>query len=281
MKICFVDEAGCTGTLPAANSRIQPVFILNGLIIDYEHLGPVTERLLQLKQRFFPNAVRNTHYLSGILDEIKGSDLRRSSTDDDRNVRRHTFGYLDGILNICESASCRLVGRIWIKAVSEDFDGRSVYTSSIQRICEYFQKFLEIENDFGFIIADSRLKPLNTQVAHSIFTQKFRSAGDCYDRIVELPTFAHSDNHAGLQLADTICSGILFPIAVETYCRGILDSIHARQGYDKLKGRYTGRLRRLQFRYQEQNGSYKGGLVVSDSLTKRPGGLFFSTANHG
>lgn len=281
MKICFVDEAGCTGKLPTHDSRIQPAFVLTGMIIDYLKLRTVTERLLQHKQRFFPNAVRNTHYLSGILDEVKGSDLRRNAASRERNVRRHTFGYLDGIMSICEDANVRLIGRVWIKNIGENFDGLSVYTSSVQRMCEYFQKYLTQEDELGFIIADSRLKPLNSQVAHSIFTQKFRIAGDCYDRIIELPAFAHSDNHAGLQIADTVCSGIVFPIAVETYCRGILNSIHVRDGFDQLKTRYADRLRMLQFRYQDESGASKGELVVSDGLTKRPGGLLFRTDSNG
>jgi len=45
-------------------------------------------------------------------------------------------------------------------------------------------------------------------------------SGDLYDRLIELPTFAHSDNHAGLQVADAMCSALLTPIAVNTYCAG-------------------------------------------------------------
>jgi hypothetical protein len=66
------------------------------------------------------------------------------------------------------------------------------------------------QDDLGFVIADSRMKRVNTQVSHSIFTQKFRTTGDTYDGIVEVPAFSHSDNHAGLELADAICSALLF-----------------------------------------------------------------------
>ena len=36
---------------------------------------------------------------------------------------------------------------------------------------------------------------------------------DAYDRLMEMPMFGHSDNHAGIQAADMICSAFLFPMA--------------------------------------------------------------------
>jgi hypothetical protein len=32
-----------------------------------------------------------------------------------------------------------------------------------------------------------------------------------------MPTFGHSENHAGLQLADLVCSALLFPMAMDAY----------------------------------------------------------------
>jgi hypothetical protein len=37
---------------------------------------------------------------------------------------------------------------------------------------------------------------------------------------MEVPSFGHSDNHAGLQLADLICSAFLWPMAMHAYCEG-------------------------------------------------------------
>ena len=275
MKICFVDESGCTGALPSATSDIQPILVIGGVIIDYTRLNRVTEQVLQLKQRFYPSTSgSNRQYLAGILEEVKGSELRKNACQSNRH-RRHVFGFLNGILDICEQNDAKLVGRIWVKGIGQPFDGMAVYTSSIQAICAYFHDYLARQNDLGIVIADSRLKQLNSPVAHSIFTQKFKSSGDLYDRLIELPTFAHSDNHAGLQVADAICSALVTPIAIKTYCEGHVRNVHVRPKYSHFKTNYSARVRALQHRYQEANGKWRGGLVVSDSIAQKDGNWMF------
>ena len=138
-----------------------------------------------------------------------------------------------------------------------------------------FQKYLETQDDLGIFIADSRTARDNTQVSHSIFTQKFKLSGDKYDRIIDLPTFAHSNNHAGLQLSDWVCSGILTPMTIETYCVGHVNSVHVRPGYTEIKSRFKDQIKPLQFRYQEANGRWRGGITVSDSIASRSGALLF------
>ena len=59
----------------------------------------------------------------------------------------------------------------------------------MQSLFQYFQDFLTSVNERGFVVADSRSKAKNVNVAHSIFTQKHQKAGDPYNRIVEMPTF--------------------------------------------------------------------------------------------
>jgi hypothetical protein len=275
MKICFVDESGDTGRLPIATSPIQPCLVINGLIIDYTKLSAATERFLQLKQRFYPStATGPTRYLGGILTEIKGSELRKLACESARQ-QRHVFGFLNGVMDICEAIDAKIVGRVWIKGIGQPFDGRAVYTSSIQAICAYFHDYLARQDDLGIVIADSRLKHLNTQVAHSIFTQKFKSSGDLYDRIIELPTFAHSDNHAGIQIADHLCSAIITPMAIQSYCVGHVQNVHVRPGYADIKAQYSGRIRALQHRYQEANSRWRGGLTVADAISQAGGGLLF------
>jgi hypothetical protein len=104
----------------------------------------------------------------------------------------------------------------------------------------------------------------------------FRTAGNPYDRIVEMPTFGHSDNHVGLQLADLVCSALLFPIAVHTYCTGHVTNLHVRPGYRLLKQRYAEQLRGLQFRYLEPvKKRWRGGITVNDSIGQRSGAEMF------
>lgn len=276
MKICYIDEAGCTGSLVSSTSNIQPALVIVGFIIDYGRLHHLTERLLNLKQRFFPNLAPpgNTH-MGWMLREVKGNDLRRDVCDPNRNVRRHHLGFMGEILKLCEECDAKIVGRIWVKGIGQPINSTSIYTYSIQAIYTDFQNYLTQQDDVGFVIADSRVKHLNTTVAHSIFTQKFKGTGDAYDRIIELPAFSHSDNHAGLQVADALCSAILTPIVVHTYCAGHVNSVHVRPGYVRVKDRFAAACRKLQHRYTEASGRDRGGMTVSDGIGGRPGGLMF------
>jgi hypothetical protein len=276
LKICYIDEAGCTGALISNTSDIQPVLAVTGLIIDYGQLHILTERFLNLKQRFFPGAMpASTKHMGWMLLEVKGADLRKDACAASRNLKRHAFGFLHELIKICEECSAKIVGRVWVKGIGEPINGTSIYTYSIQTIYTDFQNYLNQENDIGFVIADSRWKQLNTPVAHSIFTQKFKGTGDSYDRIIELPAFSHSDNHAGLQIADAICSAIVTPIAVHTYCEGHVTSVHVRPGYEDIKARFAARICALQHRYREASGRARGGLTISDGIGHRPGGLMF------
>ncbi len=275
MKICYVDEAGCCGALPLSTSDIQPVLAITGVIIDVQNLREATLELLHLKHRFYPGASpATTTYLGRILGEVKGADLRRDLCAG-RRKRRTAGGFLQGVLALCEKADVRIVGRVWIKAPGRAFKGQSVYAVTLADIARHFQDYLERTNDVGVIVADSRSAALNSQMSHSIFTRKFKSGGDDYDRIIDLPTFGHSDNHAGLQIADLLASAILFPVAAYSYCRGHIQSIHIRAGYDHVKADYITRVRRLQHRYQEANGRWRGGLTVSDAIAARSTSVLF------
>ena len=276
MKICYVDESGCTGALPSSTSNIQPILIVAGVIIDYNKLHEMTDRLLNLKQEFFPNlAPSSVKHMGWMLPEVKGAELRKDACSSVRSIRRHRIGYMAQILKICEDCDAKLIGRIWVKSIAQPVDGTAIYTYSIQSIYTIFQNYLTKTEDTGFVIVDSRLKHLNTPVSHSIFTQKFKGTGDSYDRIIELPAFSHSDNHAGIQIADTICSAIIMPIAINTYCEGYISSVHVRPKYSEIKRHFADRCRKLQHRYTEASGRDKGGFVVSDGLAKRPGGNLF------
>lgn len=166
VKICYVDEAGCTGTLGNATSSIQPTLTIVGMIVDYSSLHRLTAELIDSKKRFFPKLlpVTATH-LDWIREEVKGSDLRRQACQSSRNEKRHAFGVLDNVTAICTTAKAKIVGRVWVKGIGAPMNGTSVYTYSIQSIYQDFQKYLERSDDIGFVVADSRVQHLNTQVA--------------------------------------------------------------------------------------------------------------------
>jgi hypothetical protein len=276
MFVFYVDESGCLGTLVSATSPIQPVFVLGGVVINQARLAEFTLDWLQLKERFFPNLqIPNSDFLDWIVMEIKGAELRKRIREGPRDPRRHALGFMDKFLDLLEQYNARLLGRLYVKSIGVPFNGRAVYTSAVQSLAASFQSFLATEQGDGLMILDSRNKPTNTNVSHSVFTQKFRAAGDAYNRLVEMPVFGHSDNHAGIQAADMICSAFLFPMAAFVYCQGHVNNIHVHLQYHRIRDRYGERLKRMQFRYQDADQWWRGGITVSDGIGHQKGGVLF------
>lgn len=252
MLLCYVDEAGCTGLLPAATSPIQPAFCMLGLAIDADALAKVTHEFLSLKRRYFPNRRPGTpHLLDWILVEIKGSDLRTNIRGGTKRSSRHAIRFLSQVVQLLESHGGRIFGRVYVKGIDLPIDGTSMYTYSLRWICLQFQQLLTSRNEQGFVIVDSRNKHNNTKAAHSIFTGKFRAGGDEFPALLEMATFGHSDNHVGLQLVDLLCSGILFPLVMHTYCTGFIRNVHVEPKYGELRPLFCERLKALQHRYHD------------------------------
>ena len=262
---------------PAAPND-QPVLVVAGLFVDSANLTSLTHEFLDLKHRFFPNLnYPSTRRLDRVLPEIKGAELRKHATHGNASARqrRHAVGFLDNTMGLIRRHGIRVVARISIKAPGSPFDSTAVYTSSIQALCKYFQHYLSERDSIGLCIADSRNKRKNLSVSHSIFTQKF-SAAPRYERLVELPTFGNSDNHAGLQICDIVCSGLLYPVACFAYCAGHVNNVHVQPGASRLRRRYGQQLKEFQHRYHDvEAGRYVGGIVVSDYLNQRGGALMF------
>ena len=278
MKVCFVDEAGDLGALanpPLSND--QPVLVVGGLFVDTANIRSLTNDFLNLKQRYFPGLnYPSANHLDRILPEVKGADVRRNATRGTPRQQRHAVGFLDRIMGLLQQYDVKLVARIWVKGIGLPFHATSVYTSSIQGICTYFDHHLAQTGDIGICIADSRNKFKNIRVSHSIFTQKFSPAARNYLQIAELPTFGHSENHAGLQVCDIVCSALLYPIACFAYCTGHVNNVHVQPAAASLRNRYGPQLLSLQYRYRDAaTGRYQGGLVVSDPILQRNGSLMF------
>lgn len=273
--VCYVDEAGCSAPLPSAKTDIQPILVVAGLIVDHAKLPSLTVEFLKLKRKFYPKKFTSQHLLDDVREEIKGSDIRGV-------IRRKALKakaemkMLDELLAMLKTHGAKLFATVWIKGIGTPFKARSVYTTSIQFACRTFHAFLEEKDDFGCMLADFRTTQLNDQVAHSIFTQKYRAKGDPLPRLLELPTFGISNNHAGLQITDFICSSFIFPIASATYCRGHVCGVHVTSNDMLIKRRYLARLKGLQFRYSNSRGKMDGGIWVSDAHARRGSLPFFT-----
>lgn len=276
MYFCYIDESGLPDLFPINHTPPHtPVFVLCGVIFEAGLLQLITSEFLDLKSNFFPHT-QSPRPLDRILSEIKGSDLRSNYRTKGRRVRRHTIGFLDNLLKIIEKYDGKIIGRVLIKNPGNVIDRRNVYTSYVQHLCKYLNMFLDGTNSHGLIIADSRVKPDNAIVAHSIFTQKFGYGDDAYPHILELPVFSHSDNHAGIQIADILCSALIFPIAAYAYCTGhITGSPHVNPRFEDFRNTFGQRLKKLQYRFTDNTGTRRGGITVCDNISGRHGGYLF------
>lgn len=250
------------------------MFALVGLAIHHEQLPELTREFLDLKRRSFPGLAGGGARLDAMLWEVKGSDLRKDVRRGGRD-QRAALVFLDRLLGLVEKHQARLFGRIWVKGIAQPFNGRSVYTSSVQSMCGCFDHLLAARGTHGAVILDSGRKGPNTVVSHSIFTKMFQATGSAYPNLVDLPTFGHSDNHAGLQVCDLVVSALLWPMAVHVYCTGYITSVHVNAADAVLVSTFGQRLKALQHRYPDGDGRWRGGLTVSDAIAQRSGGLLF------
>jgi hypothetical protein len=281
MYICYIDEAGCLGKLPSDCKETQPVFTINGIFIKQESLRDLTIDFLDIKTKFFPDKDESGKALSRlyqILPEIKGSDLRKAWVKKNKKRLLHNRDFIKAVLKMLIKYDAKIVGRVFIKKPDRETTPAGIYNSSIQIICSAFQQFLQEKDAKGIVIVDGRDFNQNVKASHSIFTQMFKysGGGDSYSRIVDMPTFGHSNNHSGIQIADLICSALIFPIAVRTYCFEKIDNIHVKGKYLDIKNEFSGYLYNMQYRYVDHDGNHKGGIFTSDPLGKQSGKLLFS-----
>lgn len=273
MLVAYVDDAGDVQAL-RLGSNIQPILAFVCVIVDQAQLPSLTRDFLALKEHYFRGRLASgPRRLSNILTEIKGAELRTMVRESSRK-RRTALLYLRDVMNMLEGADAQVIGRVWIKPPGQALNGLAMNTYSIQWICKTFQRCLEQKGERGIVVIDNNNPGVNAKIAHSVFTQKFQFTGDCYDRILEMPTFGGSQNHAGLQIADILASGIVVPMAGRAYCQGHVQGSHAHPGYDKISDWLGSRLRNRQFLYPEGE-DWKGGLVVSDPVGGKHSGYLF------
>lgn len=265
----YLDESGCSGCLPTPPGKIQPVFILAGLIINHEHLKSVNRDFLALKTKYARNPTL-THYQDIMLSEMKGADLRKDLIKPNRNNRRRAKRLLQEVIGILVKYDIKLIAKIHVKKPGGTFSSKGMYTSTVQYLYKTFNAFLQEKQDIGMVIADSRNPALNANVSHSIFTQKNKlgTNGDAYPNIIEVPLFGHSENHSLIQIADLICSALLFPMSSYTYCTNHFVSDHIKPGYKQVLLDFIDDIKILCYRYKN-NGRYRGGIVVVDYISQK------------
>ena len=115
MRVCYVDEAGCPGTLPTSTSDIQPVLAVAGLSVPQQGVGSLTTDFLHLKKRFFP-ALHTGDFLDLVLPEVKGSDIRRDAARQGRRQWRPALQFLGEVFRLFDNHDA-------VSSVSQCFEG--------------------------------------------------------------------------------------------------------------------------------------------------------------
>lgn len=177
--------------------------------------------------------------------------------------------FITECLKLFKKYEIKFVSRVYIKSPGNPTNANSMYTTSIQYICTEFQHFLADKNNIGAVISDSRNFSENVIVSHSIFTQMFKASGDNYSRIIEMPTYGHSDNHSGLQMCDILCSALLFPMACHTFCLPKMEelkNVHIQPSHRLIRDTFAGSISDLQYR-RVQDRKRIGGIFVSNLMT--------------
>lgn len=277
MRMCYVDESGDGRDLTSATDAVTPVCVVLGVVFDQAVIQHLTNELIALKRATHPHLLpASSKRLAWVLAEIKGSDLRRAlRTGAQRRNRRHAVHFLDRLVTLLEDYEAKIFGRVWVKGIGAPCDEIAMYSSSMQSVCACFQHDLDHVGEQGFVIADSRTPSGNANVSHSILTQKYSIRGDAYDRVLEMPTFGHSQNHVGIQIADLVASALIFPMATYRYCLGHVTNVHVDAGFGLLTSRYGTRLKALQYRFRDGDGRGRGGITVDDRIGHQSGGLLF------
>jgi hypothetical protein len=253
--------------------------VILGMIVAAAAVPALTRDFLDLKRRYFPGRFNSGQALDHILVEVKGSEILQMTRSRSRNKRRQAERFRTELLGLVEAHQCRIVGRVWVKEPATGLDANSSYCYAVQDIARHFGHYLQMKKDVGVLIADGRSHQTNLQVAHSIFTQKWRAGGDPYSSILEVPLFAASDNHAGLQIADLLASTLVFPMAVAAYCPPRPGFVHCSPRYHQVRTQFGTQLRHLQHRYRNDTGQWRGGLVVSDRIAHQSGSWLFAAAS--
>lgn len=262
MYLCYIDESGDSGKLNPGNETDTPAYVVVGLVIEQALLRDITNDFLSIKRVFYPREMSTEYPLNDILYEVKGESIRKLIRKGNRRNFSHAIGYLDAIVSLLGRYSALLFAKGLVKGVDVENSDSGFYGSAIQHIGKHFHHLISEKRTQGMIIADSRRQVQNSRVAHTMFTQLFGAQHYRYTKLMELPTYAHSQNHAMIQIADIVCSSIVFPMIVDVYCGG-LNNVHVTPKYASLRCRYKESIKAMQYRYFEDS-RWQGGVLVTD-----------------
>lgn len=281
MRLCYVDESGTAEMLVDPDPDQQPVIVIAGVSLPECELTKITHDWIALKKRFEPVLARSGKgWLDAILHELKGANLRKGfRTSASVRQRKRAIGVIDGTLKLLEEYDAKILGRVWMKKLDTENNDMGIHASSLQFICRGFDASLP-KDERGMVVVDSQIYQHNHRLAHSLFTQRFGQRPK-HLGLVDMPVFGHSDNHAGLQIADLLCSAILAPIASAVYAGKYEKwNKHCQSGYLDIRERFGGRLGALTYKWKSpKTGKKCPSVIVNDPISKRGARLMWGPAS--
>jgi len=77
-----------------------------------------------------------------------------------------------------------------------------------------------------------------------------------------------------IQIADFICSALLFPMASYVYCTNYIQNVHVTIKDKEIQNDFIDRVKNLSYRYSVEH-KMRGGIVVIDAINKRSSSRMF------
>lgn len=251
MYLLYLDESGDTFDALGAKATNEgmPLFVLGGIAIDQSALTDLTRKLVEIKARALSDRslIHRHDYEGENAPEIKGSLVRHAFRSEASSLATSLFqNFLDEICDVLKTQNAKLFAQISLKRKGQQFTGEALYGRSMELIFDRFQAYLNTVDNEGIVIADSRDPGRNSKTAHSIYKKKFRAQSEKFPAIVEAPVFGHSENHAGIQIADFVCSSLLAPMAAIQFASDLSSDSWSDEGFKRLVDRYGPRLQAMQ-----------------------------------
>ncbi|MBH5334305.1 DUF3800 domain-containing protein [Streptomyces pactum] len=269
MYLCYFDEAGNGQVVTAEKPDSQPAMVIGGFAVPEARLHALVRGFMELKRSYMPClAKEGVRPLQVIRHELKGDTVRRKYRHGGRNHARWADRLISDLLSLLEEHDCRVLARAWVLREDTVNDAEGMYLSSVRSLCEDFEHYLAQRGGQGVAVLDSRSYVKNVKNVDCVTAEKFRQGADRLPHLAEAPVFGHSDTHAGLQIADLVVWGILFPAVCTTYADDLTWNVHCHPGHAAAR-EHCPRLGRLQYRYEVRPGKWTGGVVVSDQRGHR------------
>lgn len=277
MHICYIDESGSIEILEENSVGSTPVMVIGGFIVDSKVQRNLIWDFLQLKSQYNPR-LKRVKLSVLIAEEVKGSELRKDlrPQKSTRTIRRSIHFMLE-VIKLLEKYECKLVGRVLVKEKGKRYKDLEIYPGYIAWIAKTFEHYLSVHNSNGIMLLDSRTKNKNTPLTSNIVTRFYSSGkGRLLQHLVDAPAFGNSDAHVGLQIADIVVSGMIFPLACNAFCTRYDWNTHCSSTYSLLRNETAARLKALQYRYRNEKDSpgTLGGIYVTGASKLRSADLF-------